>query len=101
MTEHELIQNLHAVPFVAVSMTHSLFPDFIERFLIVPRRIFNETPESHGVSFIELPLSEWRKLEENPNYRCFEKNQIRYIEPNEVSRRLDYFLNLKKIDPYK
>lgn len=100
MTEPELIQNLHAVPFVAVSMTHVLFPDYIERFVIVPRRIFNETPESQGVNFVELSLSEWRKLEQNPNYRGFEKSQIRYIEPSEVTRRLDYFLDLKKINPF-
>ena len=100
MTESQLLTNLHALPFVAVSMSHNLFPDHIERFIIVPRCVYNSEPNAHGCNYVDIDLKDWRKLEQNPSFRQFEKNGIRFIEPSEIKKRLDYFLGLKQIKPF-
>lgn len=101
MTESELLTNLHNLPFVAVSMTHALFTDHIERFLIVPRCVYNDDSKAHGVSYIDISIKDWQALERNPLYRNFNKGKMRMIEPVEVKKRLDYFLNLRQIKPFE
>lgn len=100
MTESQLLQSLHTLPFVAVSMNHALFTDRIERFLIVPRCLYNSEPNAHGCSYIDISFGDWRKLELDPSFRQFEKNGIRFIEPSVIQKRLDYFLGLKQIKPF-
>lgn len=100
MTQAELLANLHTVPFVAVSVNHPLFSDFAERFLIIPRCVYNNDSNAHGVNYIDISMKDWQALERNPLYRNFDKGGMRMIEPIEAKKRLDYFLNLRQIKPF-
>lgn len=100
MTDSQLLTNLHSLPFVAVSMSHNLFPDHVERFIIVPRCVYNSEPNAHGCNYVDISVKDWHKLEREPNFRQFEKNGIRFIEPSEIKKRMDYFIALKQIKPF-
>lgn len=100
MTQSQLLTNLRNLPFVAVSMSHNLFPDHIERFIIVPRCVYNSEPNAHGCNYVDISVKDWHKLEREPNFRQFEKNGIRFIEHSVIQKRLDYFIGLKQIKPF-
>lgn len=101
MTQSEILNNLHTVPFVAVSVNHPLFTDYAERFLIVPRCVYNDDSKAHGVSYIDISIKDWQRLERDSSFRNFEKSGMRFIEPAEIKKRLDYFLALRQIKPFE
>lgn len=99
MTDKEILNNLYRLPFVAVCETHPFFPDFTQRFLLIPKKAVNKG--ENGTEKLLISLEMFLKLKEDEDNIVYVKKGITFIEPKNIEKQMKTYIKEHRTNPHE